>query len=296
MTVNGQDWSSHQSAEPSTAGLTFVIIKTTEGTSYLSPRMKAQVAHARKGGLLVGFYHFLRPGSMTAQAAYFVKNTPMVDGDTLWADWEDPGVSCAQKDAFIKEVKRLRPTHRVGLYCNRDFWLNHDSTSYAGDALWIAQYNGSAGHPTIQHAWVIDQWTSSPVDTDVAAFATKAAMEAWQRGLIPKASAPAKPAPKPGPAKVVDLSNLIAAAKADPKGKQGHQTHAADVKFVETALKAEGLLSAKYASDGSFGTTTVAAYKAWQKKLHYTGSDADGIPGSASLTALGKRHGFAVKA
>ncbi|MBP0456260.1 peptidoglycan-binding protein [Streptomyces bomunensis] len=95
---------------------------------------------------------------------------------------------------------------------------------------------------------------------------------------------------------VVDLSNVIAAARKDPGAAQGHQTHAADVRVVEAALKAEGLLSATYASDGSFGTTTVTAYAAWQRHLGYHGADADGIPGKASLAKLGKAHGFTVKA
>jgi hypothetical protein len=109
-----------------------------------------------------------------------------------------------------------------------------------------------------------------------------------------KPSTPAKPKPKPKP--VVDLSNVIAAARKDPGAKQGHATHAADVKLVEAALKAEKLLSATYAADGSYGTTTVAAYAKWQRKLGYSGKDADGIPGTASLAALGAKHGFTVKA
>ncbi|WP_328546783.1 CHAP domain-containing protein [Streptomyces platensis] len=112
----------------------------------------------------------------------------------------------------------------------------------------------------------------------------------------PKAPAKPKPAPaKPKPKPTVDLSELIRAAKLDPKAAQGHQTYAAGVKVVEAALKAEGYLSAKYAGDGSYGTTTVAAYQKWQKALGYGGKDADGIPGTTSLTRLGAKHGFNVK-
>jgi hypothetical protein len=105
-----------------------------------------------------------------------------------------------------------------------------------------------------------------------------------------KPSTPAKP--------VVDLSNVVSAAKQDPKLAQGKTTHKADVLLVEKALVAEGLLASKYA-DGSFGTKTVAAYKSWQKSRaggSFTGSAADGIPGKASLTKLGSRHGWTVKA
>jgi hypothetical protein len=102
---------------------------------------------------------------------------------------------------------------------------------------------------------------------------------------------------KPAPAKPkVDLSNVAAAAKHDPKAAQGKGLHESDTKLVESALRAEGLLSATYAKDGAFGTVTVSAYKAWQRKLGYKGGDADGIPGMSSLTALGKKHGFTVKA
>lgn len=113
----------------------------------------------------------------------------------------------------------------------------------------------------------------------------------------PKPTTPTKPAKPVTPAKpTVDLSNLIAAARRNPGLKQGGTTHPADVRIVEAALQAEGLLSAAYAKDGSFGSLTKAAYAAWQRRCGYTGSAADGIPGKASLEKLGAKRGFKVKA
>lgn len=100
----------------------------------------------------------------------------------------------------------------------------------------------------------------------------------------------------PAPVKRVDLSNVIAAAKADPKAAQGKGLHESDTKIVEAALRAEGLLAAAYASDGAWGTVTVKAFAAWQKQLGFSGKDADGIPGLTSLTKLGAKHGFTVVA
>jgi len=114
----------------------------------------------------------------------------------------------------------------------------------------------------------------------------------WMPGVTPGEP---PPAPTPAPAKPrVSLANVIAAARHDPTAAQGHRSHSADVRPVEAALKAEGLLPAKYAGDGSFGTRTVLAYAAWQRRLGYTGAAADGIPGKTSLTKLGQRHGFTV--
>lgn len=101
------------------------------------------------------------------------------------------------------------------------------------------------------------------------------------------------PQPKPPAAKpTVDLSKVVSAARTDPAARQGHQTYAAGVRLVEQALDKLNYLAPGYASDGSYGTKTVAAYAAWQKHCGYSGSDADGIPGKASLARLGKDSGL----
>jgi hypothetical protein len=103
--------------------------------------------------------------------------------------------------------------------------------------------------------------------------------------------APAEPPATGRP--VVDLSKLIAAAKADPP-KKGTPVSYAGVKVVEDALVREGLL-ARSLADGHFGSSTVDAYRLWQLRCGWTGDDADGLPGKSSLTKLGKRRGFDVK-
>ncbi|WP_406324108.1 N-acetylmuramoyl-L-alanine amidase [Streptomyces niveus] len=128
-----------------------------------------------------------------------------------------------------------------------------------------------------------------------------------QKRLTGTPKPPAKPpvtpkpptTPKPKPKPVVDLSNLIAAAHRDPGLKQGGTTYPADVKVVEVALKAEGLLAAQYAADGSYGTLTKNAMSAWQERCGFRGrkpgQPADGIPGLTSLKQLGAKRGFTVK-
>jgi hypothetical protein len=92
---------------------------------------------------------------------------------------------------------------------------------------------------------------------------------------------------------IVDLSQLVAAARTNPRAS-GQPVTYAGVRTVEAALVDEGLLSKTY-SDGHFGTTTISAYSAWQRRLGYRGTDADGIPGKTSLARLGSKHGFDVK-
>lgn len=100
----------------------------------------------------------------------------------------------------------------------------------------------------------------------------------------------------------VSLAHVIAAAERDPGLPQGGTTYPEDVRPVEAALRAEGLLPALYAADGSFGSMTVAAYSRWQQSAPgggyrgtAPGQPADGIPGRDSLIRLGARHGWVVR-
>jgi hypothetical protein len=117
---------------------------------------------------------------------------------------------------------------------------------------------------------------------------------AWVQKGAPRPAGDAEP--KPGTTKpTVSLAHLVYAAQHDPAAAQGHTTYKAEVLTVEKALKAEGLLETQYV-DGSFGTKTIGAYANLQRRYGYSGSSADGIPGLASLTRLGDKHGFTVVA
>jgi len=184
--IKGIDVSGYQSDSYDTSGLSFVFIKATQGTSYVNPHQAAQTAHGRSAGLVMGFYHFLEPGNIDAQAAWFVDKCLSQPGDILAVDWEsgtNGHASAAEKEAFIKEVKRLRPDHRCILYCNLDFWKNIDQDAYCGDGLWIADYSHAAGHPNIKAAWLFDQYSDVSVDKDAANFADKAALVKWATEL-----------------------------------------------------------------------------------------------------------------
>lgn len=118
---------------------------------------------------------------------------------------------------------------------------------------------------------------------------TKAYLEKLE-GAVP-------PPPKPPTKPVVYLDHILRAIKKDGPAPTGHTTYKSEVLIVEKALNKEGLLASAYV-DGSAGTISFgdgSAYQKWQKKCGYTGKDADGIPGNASLSRLGRKYGFDVK-
>jgi peptidoglycan hydrolase-like protein with peptidoglycan-binding domain len=86
----------------------------------------------------------------------------------------------------------------------------------------------------------------------------------------------------------VNMEAVVKAAQIDPRRPDTALTPGAkaSVLLVEKALDAKNLLAPSYV-DGHFGTNTVAAYAAFQRKLGYTGLDASGLPGRTSLRKLG---------
>lgn len=178
------------------------------------------------------------------------------------------------------------PNTQLTVYCNASTWpavkAAFRSAGVSQPQYWIAQYDGKSAIPS----GAIAKQHTNTAKYDLSSVV---AAGSWH-GVDPVAP------PKPK----VSLKNLIAAAKRDPGLPQGGTTHPADVRIYEAALKAEGLLASKYASDGSFGSTTVKANSAWQKAyssahhLGWSGADVNGIPGPTSAKALGDKHGFTV--
>lgn len=180
--IKGIDIAGYQPVDFAVGTNDFVCIKITEGLGYVNPNWVGQRQTARNANLVTGFYHFGRPGSMQAQADYFLSKISLRVGDWLAFDWEDAGISSADKDAWIRYVKQ-KTGHKVVLYCNKDFWFNRDRSGYFGDGLWIADPNSPAGHPAIQAPWIIHQYSETAgYDHDVAVFASRADMAAWAAG------------------------------------------------------------------------------------------------------------------
>lgn len=280
MTISGIDVADYQGPAPDLSGSQFVLIKATEGTSVVNADQDAQAAHARATGCLVGFYHFLHPGNIQAQAAYFVAQCESVPGDSLWIDWEtvEDGThaTAAEKDQALAAVKALRPDHRVGLYCNLTFWKTVDTTSDCGDGLWIADPDSPAGHPAVVHPWTIHQWGIRGVDQDVANFPTVEAMRAWANPAAPKPPVPA-PSYEPFPG-----AAWFHIGRVSPIVGRMHDR-----------LVAEGC--GRYHSSLAkdlIGTGDVASYEAWQAKYsaeHHLGWTGDALkwpPGKESWDAL----------
>ncbi|MEU2375793.1 GH25 family lysozyme [Streptomyces misionensis] len=254
------------------------VVKRTEGKGYTNPRASAQVAHGRKADLVIGHYHYphIHDGA-AADADYFLGRlgADLRPGDVLALDWEwygQNGVSNAEADTFkdqwLARVRQKAPGHRIITYADRSNWLTVDQNSNVGDGLWIADYV-TAGKPRIKAKWLFHQFSSTPVDQDVANFADPAALRAWAN--------PAAPAPKPTPAyEPFPGASWFTIGRKSPI-----------VAAMHDRLVAVGCNRYKSSANKDvIGSGDVASYEAWQRKCGYSGAAASWPPGPTTWAKL----------
>lgn len=254
MTLSGTDVSAFQPATPNLTGSAFVFVKATEGTYYVSPTYRQQIAAGRAAFGYADHYVFLRPGNIPAQVAYFKAHADVRPGELIAVDWESTQgthPTCAEKDAAIKALKATYPHNKVGLYCNTSFWKSIDTTSYCGDFLWIADPNNPAGRPNIQHPWTFQQWgITGGYDRNVANFSNATAFKTWRHALetAPVTSPTTKPVAGPSLTKWTDRTTL-----------NGHTVNYGTLQAFRLAQHYMGIALVKYVIQGSYNGTNVGA-------------------------------------
>jgi lysozyme len=174
--LHGADISAYQSTTVPDGD--FVIIKATEGLTYVSSKLSAQLADARKKGKLVGFYHFGHPkNDPVAECEHFhsVVASKINDGDVVVLDHEvSDGMSAAHCATWAKQWLQhaeLRLIRRPVVYTYLSFAKEGRCAGLGGYPLWIAHYT-TAGHPSVPapwSTWTLHQYTDTPTDKNVFA-------------------------------------------------------------------------------------------------------------------------------
>lgn len=152
--LNGVDIASYQSGiNPAKLTTTdFVIVKFTQGTTYLNPYADRQYSVAKAAEKLLGAYHYGTGKSATAEAQYFVKCLGnRVKECVLALDWEGnqnsvfgTGKDVAWCKEFLDEVYRLTGVRPL-IYMSKSVCRKYNWSSVAKDyPLWCAQYKSNS--------------------------------------------------------------------------------------------------------------------------------------------------------
>lgn len=209
------------------------------------------------------------------------------DDDVLRAVMDEKTLP-ADNEATVDGNRHFYGFECINLGNGKDPWPEAQLLAIEKVAAAICRHHGWTKRSVIGHK----EW--QPGKVDPLGFTMDGMRDRIDVRLGKSVAAPV-PKPLPKPARpTVDLSKLVAAARSNPAAKGTPVTYAG-VRVVEAALVDAGLL-AKPLSDGHFGSATVDAYAQWQRRLGYSGSAADGVPGMTSLKKLGAKHGFEVVA
>lgn len=224
MTMNGIDISSWQAGiDLAKVPADFVIVKATQGVTYVNPKCDSQYQSAKGAGRLLGVYHYVDGSDPVAQANYFVTHCRNYIGEALIAlDWEAEQNPRWGDVNFLEQVVRAfiaKTKIRPVIYTMASAYAAVKAVADRNNcALWIAQYGsmdptGYQSHPWNEGAYAcaIRQYSSNgrlpgyggPLDLNLAYMDAAA----WKRYANPQgkptpAPAPApkpKPAPKPAP-------------------------------------------------------------------------------------------------
>ena len=152
--LNGVDIASYQSGiNPAKLTTTdFVIVKFTQGTTYLNPYADRQYSVAKAAEKLLGAYHYGTGKSATAEAQYFVKCLGnRVKECVLALDWEGnqnsvfgTGKDVAWCKEFLDEVYRLTGVRPL-IYMSKSVCRKYNWSSVSKDyPLWCAQYKSNS--------------------------------------------------------------------------------------------------------------------------------------------------------
>ena len=122
-----------------------VIVKATEGTSYVNPYFKGWADWLVNNGKPLGLYHFLAGGSAANEAAHFVNTIrPYIGKAVLFADYESDALKrgTVYLKNFLDAVLELTGVRPV-VYCSLSVVQsqNFNAIASAWYKLWIAQYS-----------------------------------------------------------------------------------------------------------------------------------------------------------
>lgn len=153
-------------------GVTGVVIKLTESTSYINPYAQSQINNAMTAGLKVSAYHyswFKTDAEAVAEANYFAKAAKsfgLSSGTVMVNDIEEPQIAgqgnhTNNSRAFENQLKNLgygNVRHYIGLNWITTNKIN--ATTIGNKNIWVAAYPYNLSSTNLYTQYGAWQWSS----------------------------------------------------------------------------------------------------------------------------------------
>mgnify|MGYP000852364147 CR=1 FL=1 len=172
--VRGVDVSHHNSYinwhQLREENITFVFLKSTEGSKHKDRDYQKNYKVAKDAGLKVGSYHFYTFGrDGKKQADHFIRNSILNPGDMIPAiDVEHSTINrtCSDKESYARMIKELRNLEsalfkqygkRPVIYTNKECYKMYIEDNFTDNPLWICDLHNEPGN--VYKNWVIWQFS-----------------------------------------------------------------------------------------------------------------------------------------
>jgi lysozyme len=148
------------------AGYRGVVLKATEGETFTDPLFTARRERAIAAGMLVGAYHFMRPGDVGNQASRFLTAAgaygPPGSRDYLRyvLDFEDQHLGLWQAERFLEIIHTVRGQYGwlySGFLVRELLQKRGTGAELANYGLWLAEYSTVARVPKLWKNYVLWQ-------------------------------------------------------------------------------------------------------------------------------------------
>lgn len=284
--MNGIDISRWNPIDLSKVPCDFVIVKATQGTSYVSTKYKEQITQANSLGKLLGVYHYAGGGGAIAEAEHFLNTAKDYIGKAILVlDWEgDQNPNFKNPEYAMAWLKYVKDKTGITpfIYMSKSVCRQYKSVWDASYPLWCAQYKNQL--PT---GYQDNPWTDSkgfgPWDgCKILQYSSKGQLPGYNGNLDLDKS-------------YMDRSEWLRWASGDllpeeptpsvpdnrPLLKRGYSGEY--VRSLQIFLNSNGYDCGRYGADGIFGAGTEAAVKKWQKDHNL---NPDGIVGPLTWATI----------
>ena len=223
---------SHHNPEPDwptlkASGVVGVILKATEGTSYVDPTFAGRRDRALRAGLAVASYHYQKPGNVGQQMLHYLDVVAPGRGERVVVDYEDTGCTLDELEQAVTALFNAGLDLQVTVYSGSLIkqQLGTDVNAVlAKAALWIAHYTQSPSPSWPKGTWPVwslwqytDKAMVSGVSERVDGNRFNGSNGNAAKWLAPAAEAPVPaPVPPPEPIPAVTEPQFEISLKVDP--------------------------------------------------------------------------------
>ncbi len=262
--MNGIDISKWQpNIDLSVVPCDFVIVKATQGTSYISSEFQKQISQANNLGKLIGVYHYASKGGAMAEADHFLQTVRDYIGRAILVlDWEgeqnenfgNPSYALAWL-RYVKQETGITPF----IYMSKSVCRQYASVWDASFPLWCAQYKNQQPSGYQENPWTDAKGFGAWASPLIFQYSSKGQLDGYSGNLDLDKS-------------YMDGDEWLRWAQGDmiPDAKDKHPTLKKGdrneyVRSWQRYLISHGYDCGKSGADGKFGNDTEKAVVKYQQ-------------------------------